>query len=313
MKKSILSVKNLHKAFSLRKRFWSKPTTFVAVHDISFDLHEGEILGLLGANGAGKTTTIQMLLGTLTATSGRINYFGKDFFSNQSEILQQIGCASGYERLPGVLTVWQNLDVFGRIYGLDVHEREKRINTMLEQFDMVRLRDQRTGTLSAGQATRLLLAKSFLSAPKVVLLDEPTASLDPTIAAQVRTFVMRQAREHGTSILFSSHNMEEVTQVCDRVFVMKQGNIIADNTPEQLAATIKNARLHLFITEGHDQLLQMLKEQQLNYTLDEHSIAIDIEEHHIGSFLNALALRAITYANVSIDKPTLEDYFLSVS
>lgn len=309
----ILSVKNLRKTFSSRKRFWSKSIFFDAVQGISFDLQEGEILGLLGANGAGKTTAIQMLLGTLTATSGSIIYFGKDFFSHASEVLQKIGCAGGYDRLPGVLTVWQNLDIFGRIYGLNMQEREERIHAMLEQFEMTRLRDQRTGTLSAGQATRLLLAKAFLTSPKVVLLDEPTASLDPTIAVQVREFVMRQARENGTSILFSSHNMEEVTEVCDRVLVMKQGVIIADNTPEQLAATIKNARLHLVITHGNELLQQLLQEHQLHYTLDEHSVSIEIEEVNIASFLQALSLRSITYATISIDKPTLEDYFLSVS
>ena len=309
----ILSVKNLYKSFSTRTYFWSKPLTFVAVNNISFDLHKGEILGLLGANGAGKTTTIQMLLGTLTATSGSIRYFGKDFFSHGPEILQDLGCASGYDKLPGTLTVRQNLDIFARLYGIPHSFREQRISQMLKDFDMADKQDRKTATLSAGQATRLLLAKAFLSSPKIALLDEPTASLDPTIATQVRKYVMQQAREHGTSVLFSSHNMEEVTQVCDRVLVMKSGNIIADNTPKQLAATIKVAHVRLFVTEKKEQLLQLLRERALPFTVDEHTVSIEIDEGHISSLLGALGQQEISYATISIDKPTLEDYFLSVS
>lgn len=309
----ILSVKRLNKAFTVKKNFWATPQTFTAVRDISFDLHEGEILGLLGVNGAGKTTTIQMLLGTLTATSGSIFYFGKDFFKHNAEIMQHVACAGGYDRLPGRLTVWQNLDVFGRIYGLSGPDREARIDKMLQSFDMVNMRDRRTATLSAGQATRLLLAKAFLSRPKVVLLDEPTASLDPTMAAQVREFVLKQKHEYGTAILFSSHNMEEVTQVCDRALVMKNGEIVADNTPDKLAATIKVAHVHLFVPTGPEPLLQFLKEQHIKHDLHEHWVDIEIEERHIAAFLSALGQRDIAYTSISIDKSSLEDYFLSIS
>ena len=309
----ILSVKRLNKTFTVKKNFWAKPTTFTAVRDISFDMQEGEILGLLGANGAGKTTTIQMLLGTLTATSGSITYFGKNFFTHAEEIMQDVACASGYDRLPGRLTVWQNLDVFGRIYGLNDADREGRIEKMLMHFDMVNMRDRRSATLSAGQATRLLLAKAFLPRPKVVLLDEPTASLDPTMAAQVREFVLKQKHEYGTSILFSSHNMEEVTQVCDRALVMKNGIIVADDMPDKLAATIKIAHVHLFVPTSAEVLIKFLNEQSIKHEFHEHWVSVEIEEQHIAAFLSSLAQRGITYTSIAIDKASLEDYFLSIS
>ncbi len=311
---SILQVKHLSKIFT--SGFWpfSQKQTFTAVNTISFELKQGEILGFLGTNGAGKTTTIQMLLGVLTPTSGSIHYFGKDFATNRIEILKRVSYASGYDKLPARLTVYENLDIVGRMYSIPTAARKERIESLLKFFDLWQMRDKAMGMLSAGQATRITLAKAFLPNPSIVLLDEPTAALDPEAAAQVREFILRQKQEQNVSILFTSHNMAEVTQVCDRVLVIKQGAIIANNTPGQLARSVASAHVNLIIDTGMETLIAYLDAQKFSYALQEHkSINISVDEQSIADFLMALAEHKIKYSQISIDKPTLEDYFLSIS
>ncbi len=308
----IMQVENLSKIF--RSGTWpiSKPQEYVAVNSISFELLKGEILGFLGTNGAGKTTTIQMLLGVLTPTSGTIKYFGKDFSTHQTQVLKKVTYASGYDKLPARLTIWENLDVVGRIFSLPNSAREARIEHLLKFFGMWEMRNKPTGMLSAGQATRIILAKAFLPNPEIVLLDEPTAALDPEAAREVRAFVLQQQRENNVSILFTSHNMDEVTQVCDRVLVMKQGTIIANNTPEQLARSVSKSHVHL-IAEDKTALINFLEQNQYTFKPHEHEIEIEVDEHAIASLLMALARNDMAYSQISIDKPTLEDYFLSIS
>lgn len=308
----ILSVHNLSKIFVSRKHFFAHKKQFHAVKKISFDVEEGEILGLLGTNGAGKTTTIQMLLGLLTPTSGSIRYFGKDFAQHRSEILEKVTFASTYVKLPGRLSVWENLDIFARLNGVPSAVRKERIAQFLKTFDMWNMRDKETGTLSAGQMTRVMLAKAFIPQPAIVLLDEPTASLDPDIAQEVRQFVLQQKREHGLSALFTSHNMDEVTEVCDRVLVMKDGTIVANNTPSELAASVSNAHVHLVITHGLDAAVTYAQKNQLPHKVHERSIELEIDEQEIAQFLMSLAQSGVTYSQIFIDKPTLEDFFLSV-
>lgn len=310
---SVLAVRNLTKKFS--SGFWpfSKVQQYIAVDDISLDVAKGEILGFLGPNGAGKTTTIQMLLGVLTPTSGSIHYFGQDFARYRWEILQKLRYASGYDALPARLTVSENLDVIGRVYGLKQPRRKHQIEELLKFFDMWNMREKETGTLSAGQATRIMLVKAFLGNPELVLLDEPTASLDPDIAHEVRHFILEQNKVSGVSILLTSHNMDEVTEICERVLVLKQGRILANDTPERLAGSIAHARVDLIITQGYDALLKLLNEQNVQYRRHEHSIEITMDERAIAHFLADLARHHILYSRISIDKPTLEDYFLSVA
>ena len=309
----IMQVEHLSKIFKSGLLPFRKKQTFTAVNDISFELKQGEILGFLGTNGAGKSTTIQMLMGVLTPTSGTISYFGKNFGTHSTQILKKVSYASGYDKLPGRLTIWENLDIIGRIYSIPTAQRIERITSLLKFFDMWNMRDRATGTLSAGQATRVTLAKAFLPNPSIILLDEPTAALDPDAANEAREFVMLQRKEKGVSILFTSHNMDEVTQVCDRVLVLKQGTIIANNTPEQLANSVSKARIHLLMRNGLDTLILYLQNNSFKYTLHEHSIEIEIDEHAIAAFLMVLAENKMSYSQISIDKPTLEDYFLSIS
>lgn len=311
---TLLRVDKLEKKFTTRSWLTGAiKKEFVAVNNISFSVSKGEILGLLGPNGAGKTTTIQMLLGTMTPTSGTITYFDKDFATNRNEILQKIGFASAYSKLPGKLTVYENLDIYGRLYGLSYHERRAQIDHMLELFGIVDLRHKMTRTLSAGQTTRAMLAKAFLPNPEIVLLDEPTASLDPDIAHSIRYFILEQQKERNISILFTSHNMDEVAQVCDRVLVLKKGTILASDTPERLAASISVTRLELNIVEGLEKALAFLKEKKLIHTIEKHALVIEIDEQHISAFLAALAREQVVYSQISIVKPTLEDYFLHIA
>lgn len=302
---SILKVQNLTKTFSV------KPA-FTAVNNISFHLNEGEILGFLGPNGAGKTTTIQMLLGTLTPTSGVIEYFGKDFVKHRSDILQHVSFASTYLRLPPNLTVYENLDVFGRLYGLNKAERENRIKKYLILFDMWRFHQRKVSGLSAGQMTRVMLAKAFLPEPRIVLLDEPTASLDPDVSADIRAFVLERQLHHKTSIIFTSHNMAEVEEVCDRVLVIKNGVIIADQEPQILAKSVHRSRVRLLGLD-RERFMQFALEHKLNFLQQPHEIEIELDEEQIGWLFSSLAHANITYSQVSIDQPTLEDYFLEVT
>lgn len=203
-----------------------------AVDHFSFKLHRGEVLGLLGANGAGKTTSMNMLLGLTTPTSGSIQAFGRDFFKNRVELLKRMNFSSAYTSLPGNLLVWQNLTVFARIYG--VPNAKKKIADLLELFEISDLRKRVTGQLSAGESTRLNLCKALLNDPELLLLDEPTASLDPDIADKVRKTIRRVQSERQISILYTSHNMRDIEEVCDRVIFLHKGKVVAEGTPSEI-------------------------------------------------------------------------------
>lgn len=311
--KEILIVDSLTKIFTQRKFFGARKD-FTAVNGISFTLHEGEILGFLGPNGAGKTTTIQILLSLMTPTSGKITYFGKDFFRYRSEILQHVAFASAYTKLPGRLTIWENLDIYGRLYGLSTAARKEKIKSFLSFFGMWGIREKSAGVLSAGQTTRVMLAKAFLADPKIVLLDEPTASLDPDVAYDVRKFVLQQQRERNISVLFTSHNMSEVEEVCDRVLILKNGSIIANNTPEEIALSISKTKVSFMVNnENLSKIEQYAQEQQLQYTITEHFIELRVDEDVIAPLLSQLAQRGVIYSQISIEKPTLQDYFLHIA
>lgn len=310
---AVLRVENLIKTFpSVRRFFGPHRAAHTAVNGISFIVNEGEILALLGPNGAGKTTTVQMLLSTMQPTSGTIFYFDQDLATHRSEILGHVGFASTYAKLPERLTVRSNLRMYGRLYGLSSRYIEQRIEHCLSFFDMKNRADTEVGVLSAGETTRVVLAKAFLANPKIVILDEPTASLDPDVAQEVRHFVLRQRNEFGTSFLITSHNMNEVSQLCDRVLILKNGRIIDDSTPENLARRIAKTRVVLHIDQGLDQAVAYTQQQEFAYTLDGHALEIQINEHEIAQLLMNLSRIKVEYCQISIEKPTLEDYFLQV-
>lgn len=309
----MLTVHNLTKKFTSGMWPFTQEKTHTAVNNISFSLKKGEILGFLGPNGAGKTTTIQMLLGTLTPTSGTIYYNGLSFQESPTAALKKIGYASGYEKLPPRLTVAENLDIVGRIYGIPGSHRAQQIEHLLNVFGIHALRDRQTGTLSAGQATRVMLAKAFIANPDLVLLDEPTASLDPDVAQEVRNFILEQRHQRNIAMLITSHNMDEVTTLCDRVIILKQGSIIANDTPQALALSLCKVRVHLTITENLNHLTDYMQETKRLFTTQENQVVVELDEQEIAYFLMQLSKRAVVYSAISIDKPTLEDYFLTVA
>jgi ABC-2 type transport system ATP-binding protein len=302
------SVLSVHK---LTKMFPATPPV-VAVDGISFELKKGEILGLLGPNGAGKTTTIHMLLGTLTYSSGEILYFGKDFKKYRSEILQKVGFASTYVNLPWKLTVRQNLEVFGKLYGLSNEQIRLRGEELLERFGIGNKLDVTITQLSAGQQTRLILVKAFLVKPQIVLLDEPTASLDPDMAKEVCSFLLEQREQEGMTMLFTSHKMDEVAEVCDRILFLQSGRIIADDVPENLVKTLGNSCLELVIIEGMERAAALAKEKNLQYKVDHRLIELAMDESDIAPFLMELGRENIAYSSIQIHQPTLEDYFLKM-
>lgn len=308
--KKILTTTSLCKEYPPEKKGGKK---FVAVDGISFHLEEGQILGLLGPNGAGKSTTISMLLGVLTPTSGEITYFGKDFATHRSEVLNEVGFASTYISMPWRLTVWENLRVYALLFGLEYAEFARRAEKFLQQFGVWEQRNKMMNELSAGQTTRIMLAKAFIPHPKIALLDEPTASLDPDIAHEVRRFVRDQREQYGTSILYTSHNMDEVSDLCDSVLFMKKGAIVAKDTPENLAASISQAKVRLLVIDGLKRIERFAREQSLPIHTEGREVVLEIDEHAVAQFLMKLAAENITYNQISIDKPTLEDYFLSMS
>lgn len=302
----VLSVKKLKKIYPGKN---SSPS----VDCISFDLEEGEILGLLGPNGSGKTTTIQMLLGTLALTSGSISYFGLDFFTHRSEVLNSISFASTYLSMPWILTVAENLEIIGLLYGLSKKESRRRYTPLLERFGIIDLLSRRIASLSAGQITRLMLVKAFFIHPKIVLLDEPTASLDPDISHEICAFILEQREKTGLSILFTSHKMDEVAEVCDRAIFLKQGKIVADDIPERLAKSVSLFRLRLVILDGMKRTVALAENSSFVYQIEHRSIEISLHEKEIPTFLSALGKADITYTAIQIEEPSLEDYFLNLA
>ncbi len=317
MTMSLLSVKNLTKSFTIDKTNWygsGLREIMTAVDSISFDLERSELLGILGANGAGKTTTIAMLLGILTPTSGSIVYFGKDFTRYRSEIFSKISFASGYLKLPARLTVWENLDIIGRLYNMPHAIRLKKIEEMLSIFGIAHLKHRQTGPLSAGQMARLMLAKAFLTDPEIVLLDEPTAPLDPEIAHEVRHFLLQEKKRRGVSFVFTSHNMDEVAYLCDRVLVFKNGCIVANESPRVLAASVQKSRLVILVTEGLDIAINLLKVKGLIFMVnDDKELVVESDEEHIALLLVDMARAGVLYVHLHIEKPTLNDYFLQLA
>ena len=220
--KNSIEVINLSKSYKTKK----------AVNNISFKIDENEIVGLLGPNGCGKTTTIGMILGLLKPTSGQVLINGKNIENNKISILHKMNFISPYIELPKKLTVKQNLIVYGKLY--NIQNLNERIKFLSEKLRLGDLLDKITGELSSGQKNRVSLAKALINDPTVLLLDEPTAALDPETADFIRTFLEKYKEEKKISVLLASHNMDEVKRLCNSVMMMKDGTIVDSGTPEDL-------------------------------------------------------------------------------
>jgi ABC-2 type transport system ATP-binding protein len=237
----VLTVRHLRKEYGA--------TT--AVDGVSFEVNHNEIVGLLGPNGAGKTTTINMILGVLEPTAGSIHVEQLDIAAKRSQALARTNFAAVYAPLPGNLTVLQNLLFFGMIYG--VEHLTARIETLIEQFGLAGFRNVKCGVLSSGEQTRVSLAKAMLNRPALLLLDEPTASLDPAIARDIRIQIREYAAAGKVGVLWTSHNMYEVEDVCDRVLFLSHGRILLEGDPRKLPAENgKESLEELFISVANE-------------------------------------------------------------
>jgi ABC-2 type transport system ATP-binding protein len=239
----VLEVTNLKKKYA----------DALAVDGVSFSVEKGEIVGLLGPNGAGKTTTINMVLGILEPTEGSVQIAGYDLAREREAALSCTNFAAVYAQIIGNLTVAENLRFFSLLYS--VANARERIGQVLKEFDLERFRDTPAGVLSSGEQTRASLAKAFLNSPELLLLDEPTASLDPSTAHTVRDQIKAYAAQGTAGVLWTSHNMYEVEEVCDRVFFLSHGKILLEGNPRTLPAENGKATLEeLFITVANEPL-----------------------------------------------------------
>ncbi|MBB5351472.1 ABC-2 type transport system ATP-binding protein [Haloferula luteola] len=215
--------------------------SFKAIDKVSLQVAEGETVGLLGVNGAGKTTLMNMILGLITPTSGSIRVFGLDLAKHRIEILRRTNFCTTYASLPGNLKVRHNLEIFARLYS--VKPPKPRVSELLGLLGIEHLADRITGQLSAGETTRVNLAKALLNDPDLLLLDEPTASLDPDIADRVRTFVTEIQRQRPRSIVYTSHNMKDIEVLCDRIVFLHEGRILAQGTAAELKTIFQREHL----------------------------------------------------------------------
>ena len=219
-----IEIKNLNKKYN----------NILAVKDISFKIEKGSIVGLLGPNGCGKTTTIGMILGLIKPSAGMVLIDNKNIENerNRTQILEKVNFISPYVELPKKLTVQENLKVYGKMYG--VNNLKDKISDLMKQLNLLEFEKRKTGELSSGQKNRVSLAKSLINDPEILLLDEPTASLDPDVGDYIRTYIEAFASKRGTTILLASHNMNEVERLCSKVMMMKSGQIIDQGTCESL-------------------------------------------------------------------------------
>lgn len=298
---SVLHVTDLRKSFGKAE----------IIKGISFSLAEGEILGILGPNGAGKTTTLQMLLGILTPSAGSIQIFGLDMPEHKTEIMEKVNFSSTYTDLPWRLTVRENLIWTSWLYNIE--NRSKRLDKIKTIFRLDKLWNKPVAQLSAGQRTRVNLARSMVNFPRLLLLDEPTASLDPEVAAYMREFFATQRKEFNTSIILTSHNMAEVEELCDRVMVLKEGTIVGNDTPAALAKKLEFCHVNLRVTKNGDKLLSLAKSRKLKTQLEDGVTTVTMKESILPLFLYEVTKNNIRYSEISIDKPTLEDYFLQIA
>ncbi len=289
------------------RKFYGK---FEALKGISFNLGQGEILGFLGPNGAGKTTTIQILLQIVTPNSGAVNIFGQDAFANREETLQRMNFTSAYVHLFGSLTVWQNLKVFAMLYGLTKYDR---IHKLLKEFEAGDLKDKKAATLSSGQLTRVMVVKALLNEPELLLLDEPTSSLDPDIAVKMREILLYIRQDRGLSMLYTSHNMAEIEAMCDRVIFLSHGQIVANDTPAKLTKLIPDHDLRVTFARLPSDLNEFLSGRRIEANVSDHTVHITTANEYIPKILGEMYGAGFDIKDINIEEPNLEDVFLKIA
>lgn len=286
--------------------------SFHAVDGISFTVPKGKVIGFLGPNGAGKTTTIQILLGITLPTSGEIRFFGEDFSTHRQRCLQRINFTSAFNTLQGRITPWENLIVFAHLY--NVRNPEKKIRDLFDYFEINDVINEQYMNLSAGQKTRVNLAKSLLNDPELILMDEPTASLDPDIADKTLTLIEDLKTSRNISILYTSHNMDEITRVCDEVIFLDHGKVVAHDTPLGLTKRIRTAEVRLTFDNPKNLVSEYLTKKKYTHKfVSDHAVLVHTEEKLIPKLIFGMTKTDILIVDIEIQKPTLEDVFLQIA
>ncbi|KKS84482.1 MAG: ABC transporter, ATPase subunit [Candidatus Gottesmanbacteria bacterium GW2011_GWB1_43_11] len=253
-----------------------------------------------------------MLLGIMTQTSGTVSYFGKEFTQHREEILSKINFASAYSHLQSRITVRQNLTIMAGLY--DIRDPNKRIDELLDLLEVRDLVDKLYWHLSSGQKTRVVLVKALLNKPRLILMDEPTASLDPEIAQKVVELIRTLRQKENVAILYTSHNMAEVEELCDRVMIMDKGRIVAEDTPLELTKKIGTARLIVTFDAKQEIVGKYLTEKDYIHSFPrDHVVSIEVSEQDIPKVLFGLGENGVWITEVDIKKPNLEDVFLAIA
>jgi ABC-2 type transport system ATP-binding protein len=299
-----LTVKNLIKTYK------TKSGKIKAVDNISFSVKKGEIFGLLGVNGAGKSTTISILTGLQHADSGEVKIFGKDYKKHEEEIKLRSNVATAYYTLSFNLTVKQNLQVYARLY--NVKNRNEKIAELLEKFMMTKHLNSRVRALSSGEKTRLSLIKSLLNDPELLFLDECTVGLDPDMAEVTRDLLQQHNKETGCTIIFTSHYMQEVERLCDRIAFMDEGKIVKIGTSKDLLKELEFQKIHLHFSHGIRKAKELLNKENIKFAEHKGILTFQLknEQKLLYNILEKFTKANIPFDDIQLDKPTLEDYFL---
>jgi|SRR3989338_722631 len=299
---------------NLVKTFWERKKKVVAVNDISFNVKKGEIFGLLGPNGAGKSTTINILTGLLEKDSGDVKILGYAPESNWEYVKNNSNVATAYFPLSDILTVRQNLKVYAKLYGVKNHE--KRIDELLRIFEIENKSGRKFITLSSGEKTRVVLCKGLINSPKVLFLDECTVGLDPDIADKTRSIIKDYQRENSCTILFTSHYMYEIEELCDRIAFMSGGKIINIDTSSNLKKLIKEHTVEIAIKQDVKSLKKFLETEGMEVIItDQNSIVFEVttENDRIYKIMNKIFKKGFMLTHLNIKTPTLDDIFIKIA
>ncbi len=303
-----IEVKNLVKTFR------EKGKTITAVNNISFKVSKGEIFGLLGPNGAGKSTTINILTGLLEKDSGTVKILGYEPEKNWEYVKNNSNVATAYSWLSDVLTVRQNLRVYARIYG--VRNPEKRIDELLKMFELGKISDRRIIRLSSGENTRVVLCKGLINRPKVLFLDECTVGLDPDIAEKTRGIIKAYQKENDCTILFTSHYMYEVEELCDRIAFMSEGKIVRIDTSTNLKNLIKKHTVEIAVKKNIKLLMELLKSEDVDiiFAKDNRIIfEVTTENDKMYKVISKIFHKGFFLSNLHVKGPTLDDIFIKIA
>ena len=300
--------------YDLVKTFKEKGKEIVAVDSISFKVKKGEMFGLLGPNGAGKSTTINILTGLLEKDSGTVKILGFEPEKNWEFVKNNSNVATAYSWLSDVLSIRQNLRVYARLYGVKNHEQ--KINELLELFELKDIGDRKIIRLSSGENTRAVLCKGLINSPKVLFLDECTVGLDPDIADKTRSIIKGYQQKNDCTILFTSHYMYEVEELCDRIAFMSDGKIISIDTSSNLKKLIKKHTVEIAVKKDVKLLKEFLKTEGVDIIFEkDNGIVFEVttEKDKMYKIISKIFHKGFMLSNLHVKGPTLDDIFIKIA